>query len=111
MGDCPRLLTPGETELCEKNSGLAVKNQTPSYPSNIHLPTRLDRPISGFMAQRFVPGFTSLVGSYWPVGASTRTLAPTIVFWRHVENSFTVIAGPPLRLTEKRKIESRRPER
>src|ERR1700758_2420180 len=111
MGACPRVLTPGETVLCEKNSGFVVKNQTPAYPSKIQLPKRRDRPISGLNAQRLVPGLISFVGSYWPVAASTRMLAPTIVFWRHVENSLTVIAGPPLRFTEKRITESSRPER
>ncbi len=53
----------------------------------------------------------SLVGSYWPVGATILTLAPSMCPCRHFRISDSSIAGAPLRFTEKRKTESRSPER
>ena len=86
-------------------------NHTPAYASRIQLPQRWDKPTSGLNAQRFEPQLISRVGSYWPVGVTMVRLAPIKVFCRQDRNSSGVIAGPPLRLTEKRKTESRRPER
>jgi hypothetical protein len=53
----------------------------------------------------------SLVGSYWPVGATTLRLAPIRVFCCHFTNWGAAMAGAPFRFTEKRKTESKSPER
>ena len=54
----------------------------------------------------------TLAGGLSPaVGATTVRLAPRRVFCFHFMNWGVAIAGPPMRLTEKRKVRSRRPER
>ena len=53
----------------------------------------------------------SFVGSYCPVGATILMLAPMSVFCRHFRASSSAIAGPPFRFTERRKTESKSPDR
>jgi hypothetical protein len=53
----------------------------------------------------------SLVGSYWPVGATTLRLTPSSVFCCHVLISGRDIAGPPTRFTESLTTASKRPDR
>ncbi len=48
---------------------------------------------------------------YWPVGTTTMRLKPSVGSGLRVLNSFTDSAGPPMRLTTKRRRMSPSPER
>src|SRR5207247_399320 len=74
-------------------SGLSVKKVTPGRNSSVKRPSAFETPTSGFTAQRFVPMFRSLCASYWPRGADTWTLAPTMRSWWYAGNSSSESAG------------------
>src|SRR5262245_48972368 len=93
MGACAKLFPP-------RKSLLVVKNVMAGISSRMRDPQAFDTPISGLKDERLVPTFRSLVESYWPSGAVTRRLTPTMRSCRYVGKSSIVSAGAPYTLTD-----------